>query len=139
MLLRFSNGARGIMWASQVSLGQGERHALAIRVFGDAGSLEWRMSRPGTLMVHRLDSQAEIQRLPQEESASFSPSDEQDHWLQAYTNLYAAFADKILTRNSGGMENGNHAVPGIGEGLRSLRFIEAVLQSSASSQKWTEV
>jgi len=49
VLLRFNNGARGVLHASQVSIG--EENNLAIWIYGEKKGLEWHQEHPNYLYV----------------------------------------------------------------------------------------
>src|SRR2546425_7932912 len=58
ILLRFNNGAKGMMWASMVA--SGHLQGLRIRVYGEKGSLEWVQEQPNELVLHPVDGPHQI-------------------------------------------------------------------------------
>lgn len=139
VLLRFAGGARGVLHASQISVD--EENALSLRVYGEKGGLQWRQEEPNTLLVMHLDRPREIVRTGGQglsdvaQAATRLPAGHPEGFLGAFANLYTAFADGIR----GHAENRSTAkmdVPTVRDGLRGMQFIQAVVDSSASDQKW---
>jgi predicted dehydrogenase len=141
VLLRFNNGARGVLQASQVSTG--EENNLRIHVYGDRGGLEWAQQEPNTLWLKWSDRPTEMLRagagyLGDLATANTrTPMGHPEGYLEAFANLYRAFADRV-----GALEQGVRAVgrardcPGIEEAVRGMRFIELAVAASDSEKKW---
>jgi len=135
-LLRFAGGARGVLKASQVAAG--EENGLKLRIHGEHGGLEWAQMEPNTLILRWLDRPAEIVRAggPGLQDSAIrlqrTPSGHPEGYIEAFANLYRAFAAAIL----GG---GDRWFPGVADGLRTMRFIEAVVANAASDAKWTMI
>ncbi|MEM6486145.1 MAG: Gfo/Idh/MocA family oxidoreductase [Pseudomonadota bacterium] len=141
VLLRFEGGAKGLLYASQVSLG--EENNLVIRVYGETGGLTWRQQEPNTLWLMWHDHPAEMLRtgsayLSELASANVrAPMGHPEGYLEAFANLYMAFAGKIRAREAGKDEDLRAAdCPGIEEAVRGMAFIERVVEASASELKW---
>lgn len=140
VLLRLSGGARGVLWASQVAIGN--TNGLSLRVFGDKGSIAWSVKDPNSLRVARLDRPASVL-----ERASAGtvfpgrmPSGHPEGFLEALGQLYLDFADRIVARDAG--ESSIAAapdLPGIGDGVRGVHFIEAVLASGRANARWVDL
>jgi predicted dehydrogenase len=134
-LLRFNDGARGVLMASQVSVG--ELNGLRIRVYGETGGLDWRQEEPNSLTVHHIDGRTEIFRTGNgalsvnATAATRIPGGHPEGYLEAFANLYRDFA--ALVRG----EPGNGLVQGIEEGVRGMAFIETAV--AASGKGWTEL
>lgn len=142
VLVRFAGGARGVLYASQVSVD--DENALALRVYGERGGLEWRQEEPNTLIVKSTERPRQVVRTAShglgEEAARNTrlPAGHPEGFLEAFANLYRAFAQAIDARLRGvEPPPGADDVPGVHDGLRGMRFIEAVVKSSQSDQKWT--
>ncbi len=141
ILLRFDNGARGILHASQVSVG--EENAISIRVYGEAGGLEWRQQEPNTLWLKWPDRPTEMLRAgagylgPLAAANTRTPMGHPEGYLEAFANIYMAFAGQIRARESGKLP-GARAVdcPGIEQAVRGMTFIELAVAASASETKW---
>ncbi|MBJ6120744.1 Gfo/Idh/MocA family protein [Sphingomonas mollis] len=135
-LLRFAGGARGTLKASQVAAG--EENGLKLRIHGERGGLEWAQMEPNTLMLRWLDRPTEIVRaggpgLHDGATALLrTPAGHPEGYIEAFANLYRAFAAAIRGSN-------DRSFPGVVDGLRTMRFIEAVIENAGSDKKWTMI
>ncbi len=143
VLLRFNNGATGVLIASQVAAG--EENALKIRVYGEEGGLEWAQQEPNTLIVKWLDKPAEIYRTGWGYQGNYAkhntrtPSGHPEGYLEAFANIYRNFALTVAARIEGSQPTPEMLdFPTVSEGVRGMAFIENVVNSSASTQKWTD-
>lgn len=146
VLLRFDNGAAGVLMASQVAAG--EENALKIRVYGEKGGIEWAQQEPNTLIVKWLDQPAQILRAGGNYSDRLSPFATQncrtpgghpEGYLEAFGNIYRNFALTLSARIDGKEPSKeNFDFPKVEEGIRGMAFIDNVVASSQSSQKWTD-
>ena len=141
ILLRFSNGARGILYASQISAG--EENALAIRVYGEKAGLEWHQMEPNSLKVKWLDKPMEILRTgvgdlyPEAQAHTRIPAGHPEGYLEAFANIYRNFAKCVQARiDEVEVDPIYTDYPKVEDGLRGMKFIEAVVASSASNEKW---
>ena len=142
ILLRFEGGAKGILHASQISTG--EENNLVIRVYGEAGGLEWRQQEPNTLLLKWPDRPAEIHRtgmgyLGSSAAASTRiPPGHPEGYLEAFANIYRNFASHLRAVIDG-REPDEVALdyPKIADGIRGMAFIEAVVESSKGNARWT--
>lgn len=141
ILLRFDGGAKGLLFASQVCVG--EENAVSIRVYGEKGGLEWRQQEPNTLWLKWPDRPAQMLRTGADylgELAALNtrtPMGHPEGYLEAFANIYMAFAGKIRARDSGAEEDLRSAdCPGIEDAVRGMRFIELAVAASASDTKW---
>ncbi|HEU4554668.1 MAG TPA: Gfo/Idh/MocA family oxidoreductase [Chitinophaga sp.] len=146
VLLRFDNGAAGVLQASQVAAG--EENALRIRVYGEKGGLEWAQHEPNTLLVKWLDQPTQIYRAGAgygSYQSSYAihntrtPGGHPEGYLEAFANLYRNFA-LTLTAKLDGTQPSPEALdfPGVEDGVRGMAFIDNVVKSSQSEQKWTK-
>ncbi|HEY9561258.1 MAG TPA: Gfo/Idh/MocA family oxidoreductase [Anseongella sp.] len=143
VLLRFDNGAAGVLMASQVAAG--EENALKIRIYGENGGLEWAQHEPNTLIVRWLDKPAEIWRAGTGYLSDIAagncrtPAGHPEGYLEAFANLYRNFALTIAARIDGvEPPAGASDFPGAADGVRGMLFIDKVVESSATEQKWTK-
>ena len=145
VLLKFDNGAAGVLMASQVAAG--EENALKIRVYGEKGGLEWAQHEPNTLIVKWLDQPTQILRAGANYSSlsSFAtsncrtPGGHPEGYLEAFANIYKNFALTLSARIDGKEAKAeNLDFPGVEDGIRGMAFIDNVVASSASSEKWTK-
>ena len=141
MLLRFANGARGVLQASQVCVG--EENALRIRVYGEKGGLEWSQEEPNTLWLKWPDRPTEMLRtggpgLGELAAANTrTPMGHPEGYLEAFANIYMAFAGLVRARESGEAADTRSAdCPGIDEAVRGMAFIELAVAASNSDTKW---
>lgn len=143
VLLRFDNGAAGCLMASQVAAG--EENALKIRVYGELGGIEWAQHEPNTLLVKWLDKPTEVYRAGQAylndiaKSNCRTPGGHPEGYLEAFGNIYRNFALSLMAKMNG--EEPTAAMldyPRVEEGVRGMAFIDAVVASGKSENKWTD-
>ena len=141
VLLRFNNGAKGILHASQISAG--EENNLNIRVYGEKGGLEWRQMEPNTLLVKWLDQPTQVFRTgvgslyPEAQAHTRIPAGHPEGYLEAFANIYRNFAFCIRARLEGRIPDPLYLdFPSIKDGVRGMVFIERVVQSGKSTEKW---
>jgi predicted dehydrogenase len=142
VLLRFDGGAKGLLHASQISVG--EENALNIRIYGETGGLEWHQMEPNTLLVKHLDAPTQVYRtggayLSECATAhSRTPAGHPEGYLEAFANIYRNFAADIAADLSG-VPAPAYAkdYPTIQDGVRGMAFIEAVVKSSQNNAAWT--
>lgn len=145
MLLRFENGATGVLVATQVAAG--EENALKIRLYGEKGGLEWAQQEPNTLLVKWLDKPAQIYRAGSNYGSVLSshatfntrtPGGHPEGYLEAFGNLYRCFLTALAAKIDG-VEPPAEALdfPSVEEGVRGMAFINNVVRSNESNEKWT--
>jgi predicted dehydrogenase len=146
VLLKFDNGAAGVLMASQVAAG--EENALKIRVYGEKGGIEWAQHEPNTLLVKWLDQPTQILRAGGnygDRLSSFAthncrtPGGHPEGYLEAFANIYRNFALTLSARIDGTTPTKEMLdFPQVDEGIRGMAFIDNVVVSAASSEKWTD-
>lgn len=146
VLLRFEDSATGTLIASQVAAG--EENALKIRVYGENGSLEWAQMEPNTLIVKWLDKPAEILRAGSgytDRLSSYAthncrtPGGHPEGYLEAFGNLYRNFALTLSAKIEGKEPKAEWLdFPSIEDGIRGMAFINNVVASNESNEKWTK-
>ncbi|WP_295876824.1 Gfo/Idh/MocA family oxidoreductase [uncultured Zhongshania sp.] len=141
VLLRFENGARGVLIASQICAG--EENNLRLRVYGDKGGLDWQQHEPNTLCLKWADRPAQILRAGGPGLSSLAlansrtPAGHPEGYLEAFANHYRNFAGQVRARLEGRDATAvERDVPGIADALRGMRFIEATVAASQSTRKW---
>jgi predicted dehydrogenase len=138
VLLRFAGGARGVLIASQVSAGA--RNGLTLKVYGEKGGLTWSHERHTELTVDWLDGPTQVLHAasgylsPAAQAASRIPAGHPEGFIEAFANLYRDMADAIV---EGGRSAGR--VPDIGEGVRSMAFVETAVAASRAGDGWVEL
>lgn len=143
VLLKFDNGAAGCLMASQVAAG--EENAIRLRVYGEKGGLEWNQQEPNTLIVKWLDKPAQIYRAGTNGFLnsyglhnSRTPGGHPEGYLEAFANLYRNFALTLSARIDGTKPKEEALdFPGVSDGIRGMAFIDNVVKSGQSKEKWT--
>lgn len=142
VLLKFDNGATGVLFASQIAAG--EENNVKVRVYGEKGGVEWQQQDANTLMVKWLDKPAEIYRTGTGYVSSYAshnsrtPAGHPEGYLEAFANLYRNFALTVRAKENGETPKPEWLdFPGIEDGLRGMAFIENVVKSGKSDAKWT--
>ncbi|WP_293786143.1 Gfo/Idh/MocA family oxidoreductase [uncultured Pedobacter sp.] len=141
VLLKFDNGANGVLVASQIAAG--EENALKIRVYGEKGGLEWHQMEPNTMIVRWLDAPAQIYRTGNGYMDSFAkhntrtPGGHPEGYLEAFANIYKNFALTVNAKLNNEEPTAEMLdFPGTSDGIRGMAFIENVVASGQSNQKW---
>jgi predicted dehydrogenase len=143
ILLRFDNGAKGVLHCSQISVG--EENNLNLRVYGEKGGLEWHQKEPNTLLVKWLDGPMEVYRTGNgylgaaAASATRTPPAHPEGYLEAFANIYRNFASDIRARLEGSPASAATDYPKIEDGVRGMAFIEAVVTSGKNNAAWTKI
>jgi len=142
-LIRFAGGARGILYASQVS--SGEENNLNIRVFGTKGSLQWFQENPNELIWKKADAPQQVHRRGNNylsaaaQGATRTPFAHPEGFIEAFANVYrsaaTAIADAVAGRKA--PKNG-YDFPTIDDGVAGLAFIESAVKSSKKGAKWVK-
>lgn len=144
LLLRFSNGARGTLWASMAAVGN--EHGLRIRVYGDRGSLAWHHEDPCHLRYCPIDGPPQILA----QGAEWLSSDAHkwtraglghpEGFFEAFANLYTEVADALLAKSEGGSyQKAELGFPDATDGARGVAFVESAMRSFAAGGVWTAV
>lgn len=141
-LLRFDNGARGVLMATQIA--SGEENAIKIRVYGDKGGCEWLQHEPNTLIVKWADRPAEIVRTGNgymSDIAKFNtrtPGGHPEGYLEAFANIYRNFSLTVRAKMNGKKPNPEWLdFPTVDDGIRGMQFIDTVVESGYNdNRKW---
>jgi predicted dehydrogenase len=137
MLMRYDNGARGVLIASQISIG--ELNGLRLRVYGEKGSLDWRQEEPNSLTWHRLDGSTEILRTGTPpigaagQAVTRIPAGHPEGYLEAFANLYREFAARVRGGGQAGV------LPGIDDGVRGMALIDTAVRASREGLGWVSL
>ena len=142
VLLRFNNGASGVLVASQVLTG--EENNLTIKVYGERGGLEWQHVDPNSLVMKWPDAPVQVLRTgtgyvsDTAKHNTRTPSGHPEGFIEAFANHYRNFALSVNARLTGDSPRPEWLdFPGVEEGVRGMAFIENVIASGQSEQKWT--
>jgi len=142
VLLRMNNGARGVLYASQISAG--EENNLRIRVYGEKGGLDWSQMEPNSLTVRWLDQPMQVLRTgvgtlyPETQAHTRIPAGHPEGYLEAFANIYRNVAVCIQARlNNEQVDAVYTDFPTVNDGVRGMAFIEAVVKSGKQDDvKW---
>jgi predicted dehydrogenase len=144
MLIKFDNGASGVLMATQVAAG--EENNLNIRIYGEKGGLEWKQEEPNTMILKWLDRPKEIIRTGMgylsQDAKNFirTPAGHPEGYLEAFANIYRAFSKAVRDYKPGTKLNTkDYDFPGVDDGVHGMSFVQTVVESSKSNQKWTKL
>ncbi len=140
VLLRMENGAKGTLSFSQIATG--EENNLAIRIYGEKGSLEWHQENPNELISRWLDKPKKVYTpggndlYPEAISASRIPSGHPEGYLEAFANIYKTFAETLQAKWEGkNIEKPDF--PTVSDGVRGVKFIHQAVKSDSNNAAWT--
>ncbi|WP_246147062.1 Gfo/Idh/MocA family protein [Seonamhaeicola marinus] len=142
VLIRMENGAKGTMSFSQIALG--EENNLAIKVYGEKGSLEWHQENPNQLITHWLEAPVKIYTpngndlYPEALAVSRIPAGHPEGYLEAFATIYKNFATHLLAvLNGETIETPDY--PTAKDGVRGMQFIYASVESDKNNAAWTKL
>jgi predicted dehydrogenase len=142
-MLRLANGARGMLWASQVA--PGNENGLRLRIYGSKGGLEWAQEQPNQLRHApfgepvRTVSRGTGAVLSDGQRVTRLPSGHPEGYLEAFATLYAEIAQAIRAARDGAAPAAEVQFPTLDDGIEGLAFIEAALRSSAEGGRWVRL
>ncbi len=143
ILLRYANGARGSLWASQVAIGN--ENNLRIRVYGTKGGIAWSQENPNYLHVSPIGKPTyTITRSgagsgPEAGRVSRIPPGHPEGYLEGFANIYTEVAHAIHAARKGKKADKAVTFPTVDDGVKGLALIEAAVSSSQKNGKWTKV
>ncbi|MEX2132085.1 MAG: Gfo/Idh/MocA family oxidoreductase [Pseudohongiellaceae bacterium] len=143
-LLRFEQGASGVLIATQVAAG--EENNLKIRLYGESGGLEWSHNEANSLQVKMLDQPLQIYRSGSSylsrvaRDNSRLPAGHPEGFIEALANVYNNFANAVDAKIHNSFDPAkDYDFPSVEDGLRSIAFIETMIASANAAEKWTKV
>ncbi|MFT6863172.1 MAG: putative dehydrogenase [Akkermansiaceae bacterium] len=143
-LVRFSNGVKGIIYASQIS--NGDENNLNIRVYGTKASLEWHQEDPNDLIVKYANAPRKIYRRGNDylgaaaQANSRTPFAHPEGFIEAFANVYLAAAQAISDQIDGNAApEGGYDFPTVDDGVAGVAFIGACVASSENNAAWTKL
>jgi predicted dehydrogenase len=142
-LFRLEGGAKGVLTASQVCVG--DINDLAISVYCDEAGLHWRQEEPNTLRVARRDAPAEIWAAGANRpylaapvrAIQRTPAGHPEGYLEAFANIYRAFGQEILTGGTADARDPGYAT--IDDAIAGMKFVRAAKRSSDGGAVWVEL
>jgi len=144
-LLRYENGATGVLIASQVAAG--EANAIKIRIYGENGGIEWRQMDPNILWLkwgnrptEVIDVGANAQMFPDAIYNTRTPAGHPEGYLEAFANIYRNFANTVQAKIAGEQPDPRWAdFPNVNDGVRGMQFIETIVTAGYDdSRKWVK-
>ena len=138
ILLHYKNGAKGMLWVSQIA--SGKENGLNIRIFGDKGGLEWSQEDPNYLQHTTLGKPKQILTRAGSttgelaNAASRIPSGHPEGFIEGFANIYRETADLILAHHN--KTEFTNLVPTVDDGLRGMRFIDKAVASNQAGSIW---
>jgi predicted dehydrogenase len=140
-MLRFSNGARGMLWASQVAVGN--ENNLRIRVCGEKAGLDWRQEEPNTLVFTPLGKPPQLIRRGAPGAGAVAahatriPAGHPEGYLESFAQLYTDLAEQIAAKIAGRAPSAESLlVPTVYDGVDGVRFIETAVRSFRENSRW---
>jgi predicted dehydrogenase len=141
ILIRFTSGVKGILYASQVSVG--EENNLNIRIYGELGGLEWHQQEPNSLVLNLLGKPRQIIRAGDNDNLcdmaiknTRLPAGHPEGLIEAFANIYREFANAI---RAGKNNTADFDLATVFDGLSGMLFIDAVVESAQSNEKWIKI
>jgi len=143
ILLRFDEGAKGMLWSSQVA--PGNENALRLRVYGTEGGLEWAQEDPNYLWYTALGEPKQLitrngsGATDASTSVSRIPPGHPEGYLEGFANIYTDVAQAIIARRNDSKPQSESLFPTIDDGLHGMAFITAAVNSSKRGGAWVKV
>ena len=143
VLLRFSNGARGALWASQVA--PGNENNLRLRIYGSGGGLEWKQEHPNQLHWSPFGQATQVISRGTGAAGTAAarvtriPSGHPEGYLEAFATIYTEIAHAILARRTGATVDPAVQFPTVVDGVQGVVFVEAVVASAAAGGTWVPI
>jgi len=144
VLLRFKGGAKGVLHASQICTG--DENNLNIRVWGTKGGLQWRQEHPNYLYVYHPDTPVQIYRRGHDylcdaaQRATRIPWGHPEAFIEAFANIYMNATDTLRAVEAGKTPTALELdFPTVDDGVRGMAFVETVVLSNQSQEKWTKM
>ncbi|UIJ93536.1 Gfo/Idh/MocA family oxidoreductase [Sinorhizobium meliloti] len=141
ILMRYPGGAKGMLWASQIAVGN-ENH-FTVRIYGSKGGIEWAQEDPNRLWFTRygqpkqLLTRGGVAATPGNTDSIRIPAGHPEGFLEAFANIYRAAAEAIRAFETGSVDASAPLYPTIGDGVRGLQFIDACVRSSSGGGIWS--
>jgi predicted dehydrogenase len=143
-LLRFENGAKGVLMATQIAAG--EENAIKIRVYGDKGGIEWAQMEPNSLIVKWADKPMQIMRVGTSMDSEIAahntrtPGGHPEGYLEAFANIYRNFSLTVRAKANGEEPTAEMLdFPGVEDGIRGMQFIDTVVSAGYNNKvKWVK-
>ena len=142
LLLRYQGGARGVLYASQVSVG--EENNLSVRAYGTKASLEWHQEHPNELTVKYPDAPRKIYRRGNGYLSDIAkrftrlPFGHPEAFIEAFANIYLEAARAIEAVKEGKSIPADVDYPTVEDGVLGMAFIATAVASAKNGSTWTK-
>ncbi|TSE06769.1 Gfo/Idh/MocA family protein [Aquimarina algiphila] len=142
VLLRFANGAKGIMTFSQIATG--EENNLGVKIYGTKGSIEWYQENPNELVVRWLDQPKQVFTpggnggYPESSDYVRIPAGHPEGYLEGFATIYRSFAKELLLTKEK-QPSAQHDFPTAKDGVRGMKFVYAAVESSQNNARWIKM
>lgn len=144
VLLHYNNGAKGVLHSSQICTGR--ENDLNVRIFGTKGGLYWVQENPNELFYYPADGPTQIYTRANgylceaAQRGTRTPTGHPEAYIEGFANLYKNITDTIIARMEGRTPSELELdFPTVDDGVKGLSFIETVIESSNSAQKWVKM
>jgi predicted dehydrogenase len=140
ILLRWKGGAKGMLWASQVAVGN--ENGLTLRIYGSKGGLEWAQENPNQLWFtpygrpRQLLTRGGAGAISAAARVTRVPSGHPEGYLEGFATIYAEAAHAIRAARTGDKPDREVLFPTVEDGLKGVKFIDAAVKSSAGRGAW---
>ena len=138
VMMRYEGGARGLLWSSQVAVGNS--NGVRLRVFGEMGSFQWFQEQPNELVYQPLGGRTQVIKRGSDELSidakvrMRTPPGHPEGYLEAFANLYLGFAEAIQARRDGREPTAvGQNIPNAYDGLKGVAFVDTVVDSAESA------
>lgn len=141
VMLRYTGGARGVLWCSQVA--PGNENSLKFRVYGEKGGLSWQQEHPNSLEFTPFGqpcqtiTRAGAGMYPSVANTTRIPPGHPEGYLEGFANLYKEIADVISSAAAG--QTSDHLIPTVNDGVRGVAFVDACVRSSKQNAAWVSL
>ena len=143
ILIKYTSGARGICWCSQLAIGH--NNGLKIRILGEKGSVEWEQENPDYLKVAfygrpvQILSRGRDDLYPLASRVSRLPGGHPEGLYEAFANIYSNFSDALVAKKAGNICQKEIDFPTFEDGARGVKFINLCVESSQRGASWISV
>lgn len=142
--LRFDNGAKGVLMATQIAAG--EENAIRVRIYGDKGGIDWEQMEPNTLRVKWLGQPMQVLRVGTSMDSAIAayntrvPGGHPEGYLEAFANIYRNFASTVRAKANGEKPTAEMLdFPDVEDGIRGMQFIDTVVKAGYDDEtKWVK-
>ena len=140
ILFRFSSGASGMLWLSQVATGN--KNGLRLRIFGSKAGIEWTQEEPNLLKFSCYGKptcilgKEELWSFPSFKKLTRTPPGHPEGYIEAFANIYGEIAEAIICRRDGKIVSEELLYPSYSDGVAGMKFIDAAIKSNANNSKW---